>query len=122
MLILKEIFNDNFYGYEIINPNAEKFYVSFWFNRYVLENIIEWKSDTWLIIITVFQPLDPRLKNRFTEHENQIKNLTFVEMNETGSLERLIKNECNLKSESRENKISHIRKYNLYPFFKEDIN
>ena len=119
---IKEIFNDNFYGYEIINPNAEKFYVSFWFNRYVLENIIEWKSDTWLIIITVFQPLDPRLKNRFTEHENQIKNLTFVEMNETGSLERLIKNECNLKSESRENKISHIRKYNLYPFFKEDIN
>ena len=114
-------FNDNFYWYEIINPNAEKFYVSFGFNRYVLEDLIKWDSNTGLIIITVFQPLDPRLKKRFTEHENQIKNLTFVEMNENWSLEKLIKNECNLRSENRENKITHIRKFNLYPFFKEDL-
>ncbi len=114
-------FNDKFYGYEIINPNAEKFYVTFGFNRYVLEDLIKDDSNTWLIIITVFQPLDPRLKKRFIEHENQIKNLTFVEMNENWSLEHLIKNECNLKSENRENKITHIRKFNLYPFFKEDI-
>lgn len=114
-------FNENFYGYEIINPNAEKFYVTFWFNRYLLENIINDNKNVWLIIITVFQPLDPRLKTRFQSNENNIKGLTFVEMNEKWSLERLIKNECNLKSESRENKISHIRKYNLYPFFKEDL-
>ena len=87
-----------------------------------MEDLINDDASTWLIIITVFQPLDPRLKKRFTEHENQIKNLTFVEMNENWSLEHLIKNECNLKSENRENKITHIRKFNLYPFFKEDIN
>lgn len=115
-------FNDNFYWYEIINLNAEKFYVSFGFNRYVLEDLIKWDSNTGLIIITVFQPLDPRLKKRFTEHENQIKNVTFVEMNENWSLEKLVKNECNLRSENRENKINHIRKFNLYPFFKEEIS
>jgi 2-oxoglutarate ferredoxin oxidoreductase subunit alpha len=114
-------FNDNFYWYEIINPNAEKFYVSFGFNRYVLEDCIKWDSNTGLIIITVFQPLDPRLKKWFTDHENQIKELTFVEMNENWSLEKLIKNECNLRSENRENKINHIRKFNLYPIFKEDL-
>ena len=115
-------FNDNFYWYEIINPNAEKFYVSFGFNRYVLEDCIKWNQNTGLIIITVFQPLDPRLKTRLNDHENQIKQLTFVEMNENWSLERLIKNECNLKSPNRENKINHIRKFNLYPIFKEDLN
>ena len=114
-------FNDNFYWYEIINPNAEKFYITFGFNRYVLEDLIKDDSNIWLIIITVFQPLDPRLKKRFIEHENQIKNLTFVEMNENWSLERLIKNECNLRSQNRENKINHIRKFDLYPFFKEDL-
>ena len=43
-------------------------------------------------------------------------------MNENWSLEKLIKNECNLRSENRENKINHIRKFNLYTIFKEDIN
>jgi hypothetical protein len=39
-------FNDKFYGYEIINPNAEKFYVTFGFNRYVLEDLIKDDSNT----------------------------------------------------------------------------
>lgn len=114
-------FNEKFFWFEIINPTAENFYVSFWFNKYVLQDIIKGKENTWLIIIKVFQPLDPRLKDRFHKNEDNIKSLTFIEMNESWSIQHLIENECNLKSDSRNKKINHIRKYNLYPFFKEDI-
>lgn len=156
-------FNKDFYGYEIINPNAKKFFVTFGFNRYVLEYLIasdtsvipsdtsvilnevnnpvfnyidqskidsspgrtagsEWQfSDYWLIVVTVLQPLDPRLKKWFQENEQNIEELTFVEMNYGWIFQKLISNECNLRSESREKKIKSIRKYDLYPIFEEDI-
>jgi hypothetical protein len=93
-----------------------------WFNRYTLEDYISDKSDLGLIIITVLQPLDPRLKIWLQENEKNIEELTFVEMNHTWLLQKLISNECNLKSDLREKKLKNIRKIDLYPIFKEDIN
>lgn len=126
---VQQEFNKDFYWYEIINPNAKKFFVTFWFNRYVLESTKFCPPDKgdkggcnyWIIIITVLQPLDPRLKQRFTDNENNISELTFVEMNYIWQLQKLISNECNLKSDSREKKIKNIRKIELYPIFQEDI-
>ena len=118
---LSQEFNEDFYGYEIINPDAEKFFVSFGFNRYALESFMSENKDYWLIIVTVFQPLDPRLKQRFADHESQIQELNFVEMNNVWAFQNLITNECNLKSDSRSKKIKNYRKITLYPIFKEDI-
>ena len=142
---IQKEFNKDFYGYEIINPNAKKFFVTFWFNRYALESSLfklappvkgenfwlksdkgglknkESNPDHWLIIVKNLQPLDPRLKKRFQENEKNISELTFVEMSFGWSFQKLITNECNLKSDFRENKIKHIRKYDLYPIFQEEI-
>ncbi len=114
-------FNKDFYGYEIINPKAKKFFVTMWFNKYNLEDYISNNSEYGLIVITVLQPLDPRLKNWLQENEKNISELTFVEMNYTGLLQKLITNECNLKSDSRTKKLKNIRKIELYPIFKEEI-
>ena len=78
-------------------------------------------ADHWLIVVTVLQPLDPRLKQRLSDNEKNIEELTFVEMNHGWTFQELITNECNLKSDSREKKIKNIRKYTLYPIFREDI-
>jgi 2-oxoglutarate ferredoxin oxidoreductase subunit alpha len=123
---IQKEFNKDFYWYEIINPNAKKFFITFWFNRYVLESTPFIKggggdSNYWLIVVTVLQPLDPRLKKRFKENEKNISELTFVEMNHWWTFQKLISNECNLRSESREKKIKSIRKYDLYPIFQEEI-
>ncbi len=142
---IQKEFNKDFYGYEIINPNAKKFFITFWFNRYVLESALfklsppvkgenvwlksdkgglkneENNSDHWLIIVKNLQPLDPRLKKRFQENEKNISELTFVEMNHWWTFQKLISNECNLKSDFWEKKIKHIRKYDLYPIFQEEI-
>jgi hypothetical protein len=95
--------------------------VSFGFNRYALESFMSENKDYWLIIVTIFQPLDPRLKQRFVDHESQIQELNFVEMNNVWAFQNLITNECNLKSDSRSKKIKNYRKITLYPIFKEDI-
>lgn len=123
---IQKEFNKDFYGYEIINPDAKKFFITFWFNKYVLASTPFMKggkgdSDYWLIVITILQPLDPRLKQRLSDNEKNIEELTFVEMNHWWTFQKLITNECNLKSDSREKKINHIRKIDLYPIFKEDI-
>ncbi|HRX64101.1 MAG TPA: hypothetical protein P5060_03300, partial [Candidatus Absconditabacterales bacterium] len=123
---IKKEFNKDFYGYEIINPKAKKFFITFGFNKYNLQSVIT--SETWqskgygLIVITVLQPLDTRLKQRLSDNEKNIEELTFVEMNHGGTFQKLITNECSLKSDSREKKIKNIRKYTLYPIFKEEIN
>lgn len=120
-----EELKDNFYGYEIINPDAKYFFVTFWYNRYVLESVIKEKNKKgntyWCIIIKLLQPFDKRLKKWLEEHSKQIKKLTFVEMNYSGQLEELVRNTCILHWTKREKKIDHKRKYILYPFFEEDF-
>lgn len=136
---VQQEFTKDFYGYEIINPEAKIFFVTFWFNRYVVEEYVRqknWKLKNvpaatlnagmtklkyGLIVIKVFQPLDMRLKEFLDTHVKQIKKLVFVEMNYSGQLETLIANKCLLNDKKRKNKISHIRKVTSYPIFDEEI-
>lgn len=117
---IKQEFNENFYGYEIINPEAKKFYITMGINRYALESHIEGKADLGLIVIKSLYPFDPRLKSFLDEKKPQIESLTFVEMNHSGQLEDLVRKECELYGEWNQ-KIASQRKYTLYPFFKEEI-
>jgi len=41
---VQQEFNENFYGYEIINPEAKEFFVTFGVNRYVIEDFIRSKN------------------------------------------------------------------------------
>ena len=117
---VEQEFNSDFYGYEIINPDAETFYITMGINRYALEQHIKDKTDMGLIVIKSLSPFDPRLKTFLEEHEKKIKSLIFVEMNQGGILEDLVRKECELYGEWK-SKISHQRKVTLYPFFEEEF-
>lgn len=108
-------------AYEVINPNAKKFFVTWWVNRYAIEKAIEWKDKRWLIVIKVFQPFDENLRKFFKENEHQIENLIFVELNHDWSCERYIRSKCGLITNEWNYKIDHLRKYNLYPFMIEEV-
>ena len=122
---VQQEFSKDFYGYEIINPEAKEFFVTFGVNRYVLEDFIRTKNKKsvkyGLIVIKVLQPLDMRLKEFLDAHNKQIKKLIFVEMNTSGQLQELITNKCWLHDKKWNNKITNIRKYTLYPIYNEDI-
>ena len=126
---VQQEFTKDFYGYEIINPEAKQFFVTFGVNRYVIEEYIriknsklkDWKLKYWLIVIKVLQPLDMRLKEFLDIQVKQIKKLIFVEMNTSGQLQELITNTCWLNDKKWNNKITNIRKYTLYPIFAEDL-
>ncbi len=128
---VQQEFTNDFYGYEIINPEAKEFFVTFGVNRYVIEEFIRiknskfwiqnWNVKYGLIIIKCLQPLDMRLKEFLDVHVKQIKKLIFVEMNTSGQLQALITNKCWLNDKKWNNKITNIRKYTLYPIFAEDI-
>ena len=117
---VEQEFNSDFYGYEIINPDAETFYITMGINRYALEQHIKGKADMGLIVIKSLSPFDPRLKTFLEEHAKKIKSLIFVEMNQGGILEDLMGKECELYGEWK-SKISHQRKVTLYPIFEEEI-
>lgn len=126
---VQQEFTKDFYGYEIINPEAKIFFVTFGMNRVVLEDYIRLKNGKLkdgkmkygLIVVKVFQPLDMRLKEFLDAHVKQIKKLVFVEMNYSGQLENLITNKCLLNDKKWNNKVSHIRKVTSYPVFEEEI-
>ena len=75
----KEELND-WVAYEIINPNAKKFFITRWINRYPIQKITSENSDWWLIVMKLFQPFDESLRKFFKEKENQIEKLLFVEL------------------------------------------
>ena len=108
-------------AYEIINPDAKKFFITWWINRYPIEKVISENSDWWLIVMKVFQPFDESLRKFFKEKENQIEKLLFVELNHDGSCERYIRSECGLTTDEWNNKIDHLRKFSLYPLMIEEI-
>lgn len=117
---VEQEFNSDFYGYEIINPDAETFYITMGINRYALEQHIKGKAEMGMIVIKSLSPFDPRLKTFLDEHAKKIKRLIFVEMNQSGILEDLVRKECELYGEWK-SKISHQRKVTLYPIFEEEI-
>ena len=108
-------------AYEIINPNAKKFFITWWINRYPIEKVISENNDWWLIVMKVFQPFDESLRKFFKEKENQIEKLLFIELNHDGSCERYIRTECGLTTDEWNNKIDHLRKYSLYPLMVEEV-
>ena len=108
-------------AYEIINPDAKKFFITWWINRYPIEKVISENSDWWLIVMKVFQPFDKSLRKFFKDREKQIEKLLFVELNHDGSCEKYIRTECWLTTDEWNNKIDYLRKYNLYPLMIEDI-
>jgi len=108
-------------AYEVINPNAKKFFVTRWINRYAIEKAIEWNNERWLIVMKVFQPFDESLRKFFKENENQIEKLIFTELNHDGSCERYIRSECGLTTDEWNDKINHLRKYSLYPIMIEEV-
>lgn len=118
--LVEQEFNSDFYGYEIINPDAEIFYITMGINRYALEQHIKDKAEMGLIVVKSLSPFDPRLNTFLDEHEKKIKSLIFVEMNQSGILEDLVRKECELYGEWNK-KIEHFRKITLYPFFEEEI-
>ncbi|MDD3120678.1 MAG: hypothetical protein PHF46_04685 [Candidatus Gracilibacteria bacterium] len=118
---IKTEFNKDFYGYDIINPEAKKFFVTFGFNKYVLKDWVKKNPEYGLIVIKVIQPLDFRLKEFLDKNENKIEKLIFVEMNYSGQLEEVIVKNFALNNNSRKSKIKNIRKYGLYPIFEEDV-
>ena len=117
---VEQEFNSDFYGYEIINPDAETFYITMGINRYALEQHIKGKAEMGLVVIKSLSPFDPRLKTFLDEHAKKIKSLIFVEMNQSGILEDLVRKECELYG-GWKSKISHQRKVTLYPIFEEEI-
>lgn len=114
-------FNKDFYWYEIINPKAKKFFVTFGFSKYVLDNFIVKNSDYWLIIVTMIQPLDPRLKDFFVDNFDKVDEFIFVEQNYSWQLETHIRNKFWFVTKERNAKIKSMRKYELYPFFEEEF-
>lgn len=117
---VQQEFTSEFSGFEIINPEAKKFYITMGVNRYALEQHIKDQKDCGLIVIKSFFPFDPRLKNFLDQHEKKIEKLIFVEMNQSWILEDLVRKECELYGEWK-SKISHQRKVTLYPIFEEDL-
>jgi len=116
---IKNEFNENFYGYEILNPNAKKFFITMWINKITLKKYIEENSDYGLIVVKVLQPLDIRLKDFFNKKE--IEKLIFVELNYSWQLEEYLTSKFDLNCEKWKWKVDRIRKYNNYPLFIEDI-
>ena len=118
---INQEFNEGFWGFEIINEKADKFFVSFGFNKKVIQAFLQDNSDRWAIIVKVLQPLDPRLKQWLDDNEKHIKKLVFVEMNYSGQFEYHLSSHLNLNCEPWKQKISSIRRYQSYPIFIEDI-
>ena len=108
-------------AYDVINPNAKKFFVTWWINRYAIEKAIEWQNERWLIVIKVFQPFDENLKKLFNDKSNQIEKLIFVELNHDWSCENYIRSKCGLTTNEWNDKINHLRKYSLYPIMIEEV-
>ncbi len=118
---IEQEFNDDFRGFEVLNKNADKFLVSFGFNKQVIQAFLQDYPDRGAIIVKVLQPLDPRLGKWFEERKEAIQKLVFVEMNYSGQFEYHISTHLGLNCEPWKQKISHIRRYQSYPIFVEDI-
>ncbi|NOZ44754.1 MAG: hypothetical protein GXP45_06535 [bacterium] len=78
---VEEVFDNKFLGYEIIHPDAHKFYISFGSPTMALRNFVEEHNERGLIIVTVIQPINPVLTSFLQDHFESIDQLVFVEQN-----------------------------------------
>lgn len=107
---------EGIFGYEIINPNAKKKFITFSMTRYTAEKFIRENNEFGLIIVHFLSPIDMRLREEIMKCEEII----FVESNYSGQFETLLTEKLELAFISHL-KISHMRKYNLFPFYLEDF-
>lgn len=113
---------ENFYekegimGYRVVNPAAKKMILTFSFTAYTAQAFVEENSEWWLIVVTCLKPLDARLRDVIIGLEKVV----FVESNFSGQLEDYVTKEFGLKFVSTL-QISHLRKYDLLPFYMEDF-
>ena len=107
---------ENISWYEIINKNANKIIITFWVTSYTTKEFIKINPEFGLIIIKIFKPFDERLLKEIKDK----KEIIFVESNYSGQLENYITKELWLKY-IKWLKISHLRKYDLFPFYIEDF-
>jgi 2-oxoglutarate/2-oxoacid ferredoxin oxidoreductase subunit alpha len=104
-------------GYRVVNPGAKKMILTFSLTSYTTEAWVR-ENPLWgVIIITCLKPLDARLRDVIVA----LDRVVFVESNYSGQLEDYVTKELGLRFvEGLE--ISHIRKYDLMPFFYEDFD
>ncbi len=107
---------EGFSWFEIINPDAKKMLVITWFTRYTAEEFIKNNPEFGLIIIKFLKPFDERLRDEIAKLDEVI----FVESNYSGQIENYITKELWLKYINWL-EISHLRKYDLFPFYIEDF-
>ncbi len=114
----KNEFNENYYGYDIINPKAKRFIITMWINHLVCSKFVKENPSWWLITIKNIQPLD----TRFTQYLKNAEKIVFVELNKSWQLQQIISSQIGLNCPEWEWKIDFIRKYDNYPLFIEDLD
>ena len=103
-------------GYELINPEAKTMLITMSFTSYNAKEFVKNNPEFGLILIKFLKPLDERL----IDDLKWVEELIFLESNYSGQLESYITKELGLKHIPGL-KISHKRKYDLYPFYMEDF-
>ena len=104
-------------GYEVINPEAKKMFISMSANCYNLKAFVENNPEYGLIIIKILKPINPEI----LEVIKNLEEIIFVESNFSGQLESYITKEFGLKYQNNL-KISNFRKYDWFPFYYEEID
>jgi 2-oxoglutarate ferredoxin oxidoreductase subunit alpha len=105
-----------FKWYEIINPTAKKMLIVTSFTSYTAKKFVKENPDFWLVIIKFLKPLDDRIRDELIWKEEII----FIENNYSWQVENYIVKEFGLNF-VKDLKISHLRKYDLMPFYLENF-
>lgn len=108
---------ENITWFEVINSKAEKMLIVFSATTYTAKEFIKNNPEYGIVIIKFLKPLDGRLFDILKEKQEII----FVENNYSGQLENYICGQFGLRY-IKWLKISHLRKYDLFPFYIEDFN
>lgn len=106
---------EGIFGYEIINKNAKKKIITTSLTRYTAEKFVRENPEFGLIIVHFLHPIDERLREEIL----QCDEIIFVEANYSGQLETILTEKFGLKYSHV--KFSHMRKFNLLPFYIEDF-
>lgn len=103
--------------FEVLNPEAKKMLIVFSATLQSAKEFIKNNPEYGIVVIKFLKPLDERLYEVLREKQEII----FIENNYSGQLENYISNQFGLKYIPGL-KISHLRKYDLFPFYIEDFN
>jgi hypothetical protein len=133
---LKTEFQGEFCGFDVIRPNAKKFFLTYGIHKVMLEGYLqsasqvegvvedETKSDRdWgIICVTVLQPLAPGLMDFLkTRAENGLEKILFVEQSISGQFESLIRTQMNFRADFPTVEFASFRSTSLFPIFEESI-